>query len=220
LKIFSIAVLPALLPMAHAATDLIDWLIVPGKRVGPITAKTTRADLVRYFGEKNIEDTDIVVSDGGREPGTLVFGGQPDAALGVLWTDEDNAGSLVRGVIVCYGSPVPNKCRWHTAEAISFGTELKTLERLNGRKFKLNGFDWGYGGLVTSWEGGRLQPLASACGRVNLRLDPAPGPASDERSDLIEQLEGEVEFWSSDGPMQALNPAVDHIGISFQSCNK
>jgi hypothetical protein len=211
-----------LLPLlaAHSGADSNDWLIVPGKRVGPITARTTRADLVRWFGEKNVEDTEIVVSDGGREPGTLVFGSQPDATLGVLWTEEENPDAPVRAIIVCYGSRVPDKCRWHTAEGISFGTDLKTLERLNGRKFKLNGFDWGYGGLVTSWEGARLERLATPCGRVNLRLDPSPGPASDERSDLIEQLEGDGEFWSADAPMQALNPAVDHIGVSFQACNK
>lgn len=201
------------------ASDGNDWLIVPGKRIGPITAKTTRADLVRLFGEKNVEDSDIVVSDGGREPGTVVFGGEPDAVLGILWT-SDNADATVSGVVVCYGSGAPEHCRWHTVEGISFATTLKALERLNGRKFKLNGFDWGYGGLITSWEGGRLERLATACGRVNVRLDPAPGPASDERSDLIEQVEGDGEFWSSDGPMKALNPAVDHIGVSFQACNK
>lgn len=208
------------LAAVHYATQSNDWLIVPGKRVGPITAKTTRTELVRLFGEKNVQDSEIVVSDGGREPGTVVFGDQPDAALGILWMEEDNPDSPVRGIIVCYGSTLPDKCRWHTAEAISFGTALKALERLNGQKFKLNGFDWGYGGLVTSWEGGRLERLSTACGRVNLRLDPPAAPESDQRSDLLEQLEGDREFWSSDPPMQALNPAVDHIGVSFQACNQ
>jgi hypothetical protein len=207
------------LAAVQSAADSNDWLIVPGKRVGPITPKTSRADLVRFFSDKNVEDSEVVVSDGDREPGTLVFPAEPDATLAVLWTD-DNPDSGVRGVVVCYGSKQPDKCRWHTADGISFGATLKGLERLNGHKFKLNGFEWGYGGLVTSWEGGRLERLAVSCGRVNLRLDPAPGPASDERSDLIEQVEGDTEFWSSDAPMQALNPAVDHIGVSFQACNK
>lgn len=220
MKSFCIAIVFLCVPLVQPAADLNDWLIVPGKRIGPITAKTTRADLVRWFGDKNVEDTQIVVSDGGHENGTLVLGEQPDVALGILWTQEDNADSAVRNVIVCYASRVPDRCRWHTAEAISFGTGLKTLERLNGHKFKLNGFDWAYGGLVTSWEGGRLERLATPCGRVTLRLDPAPGPASDERSELIERVEGDSEFWSFDAPMQALNPAVDHIGVSFQACNR
>ena len=214
-----IAVVSLLLPVTDLATDSNDWLIIPGKRVGPITAKTTRADLVRFFGEKNVEDAEIVVSDGGREPGTLVFGGQPDASLAILWAD-DSPDARVRSLIVCYGSELPEKCRWHTEDAVSFGTTLKTLERLNGRKFKLNGFDWGYGGLVTSWESGRLERFAVPCGRLTLRLDPTPAPASEERSLLIEQLEGDGEFWSSDSPLQSLNPVVDHMSMSFQACNR
>ena len=196
-----------------------DWLIVPGKRAGPITQKTTRADLIRFFGAKNVEDTDIVVSDGGREPGTVVFGDQPGASLSILWLD-DTADTRVRSIIFCQGLERAEKCRWHTDDPVSFGTDLKTLERINGRKFKLNGFDWGYGGLVTSWEGGRLDRLSIPCGRLTLRVDPTAGEPSDQRSSLIEQVEDNDEFWSSDGPMQGLNPVVDHMSMSFLACNR
>ena len=204
---------------AEPGTNLTDWIIVPGQRAGPITAKTTRADLLRFFGAKNVREADIVSSDGGREAGTIVFGEQPDASLGLLWLDE-TPDAHVRSIVFCHGSELAEKCRWHTQERVSFGTDLKALERLNGRKFKLNGFDWGYGGLITSWEGGRLERLSAACGRVTLRLDPAPGTPSDERSSLIEQVEDNDEFWSSDGPMQALNPSVDHMSMSFRGCNR
>jgi len=204
---------------AEAAADLNDWLIVPGKRAGPITPKTTRADLIRLFGANNVKEADIVGSDGGSEPGTIVFGGQSDASLGLLWLDETPDAHL-RSIVFCHGSEVAEKCRWHTEDRVSFGTDLKTLERLNGRKFKLNGFDWGYGGLITSWEGGRLERLSVACGRVTLRLDPSPAVPSEERSGLIEQVEDNDEFWSSDGPMQALNPSVDHMSMSFRGCNR
>jgi hypothetical protein len=194
-----------------------DWTIVPGNRAGPITAKTTRAELVRFFGAKNVQDADIVASDGGREAGTIVFGAEPDVSLGILWLD-DSPGAQIRSIVFCHGSEAAEKCRWHTEDGVSFGTDLKTLERLNGRKFRLHGFDWGYGGLISSWDGGRLEPLSADCGRITLRVDPAPGPASDERSALIEQVEGDDEFWSSDAPMQALNPRIDHMSMSFQRC--
>jgi hypothetical protein len=51
-------------------------------------------------------------------------------------------------------------------------------------------------------------------------VDPTPGPPSDERSKLIEQLEENDEFWSSDSSMQALDPIVDHMSMSFQACNR
>lgn len=196
-----------------------DWLIIAGKRAGPVTFETTRAGLVRLFGARNVQEGEIVISDGGREPGSIVFGDQPDASLGVLWFD-DTPESRVRSLVFCQGSEPAEKCRWHTEDPISFGTGLKTLERLNGRKFKLNGFDWGYGGSITSWEGGRLERLTPACGRVTLRLDPPPAPPSDERSSLIAEIEDSGEFWSSDAPMQAIDPAVDHMSMSFRGCSR
>jgi hypothetical protein len=204
---------------ARWAADFNDWLIVAGKGVGPITARTTRADLIRIFGASNVEDGEIIGSDGGREAGTIVFGTEPEKSLGILWLD-DTAEAHIRSIVFCHGSEHAEKCRWHTREPISFGTDLKTLERLNGHKFKLNGFDWGYGGLITSWEGGHLERLSTPCGRLTLRVDPTPGLPTDKRSELIERLEENDEFWSSDASMEAMNPAVDHMSMSFQACNK
>ncbi len=203
-----------------AAGNDNDWLIVPGKRAGPITAKTTRADLVRSFGAKNVVDDDVLVGDTGTEEGTMVFGDQPEASLTILWND-DTPEPHIRRIIFCQGVEPPSKCRWHTEEGISIGTTLKTLEARNGRKFKLYGFDWGQGGSITSWDGGRLERFASSCGHVSLRFDPAPGPPSDERTKLLEQVEGDTEFWSSEPAMQALNPVVDSMGFLFAlGCDK
>jgi hypothetical protein len=204
---------------ATDASPNVDRLIVPGKRAGPITSKTTRTDLARFFGAKNVHDADIMGSDGGHEAGTVVFADEPNASLGILWLDE-SPDARVRSIVFCQASEPAEACRWHTDDGISFGTDLKALERINGRKFRLHGFDWGYGGLISSWDGGRLERLSAECGRVTLRVDPAPGPATDERSALIAQVEGDGEFWSSDAPMQALNPRVDHISMSFQGCKQ
>jgi len=194
-----------------------DWLIVPGKRVGPITAAATRADLVPILGSKNLEDDEIQTSDMATEIGTKVFWGQPDIALAIFWV-SDAPDARIRRVRICPNQELPGKCRWHTAEGITLGTSLKELEHLNAHAFQLNGFDWGFGGLVTSWGGGRLEKFAAICGGINLRLDPAPGNASDERARLLDDVEAEEEFASSHGSMQALNPVVDFMSISFQGC--
>ena len=179
-----------------------DWLIVAGKRVGPITPSTTRADLVRLFGDKNVRDEEILATDGNEEPATKVFGDQPNSTLAILWEDE-NFGGRIRTILFCHAMDPLSTCRWHTPEGITFGSSLKTLEKINQRKFKLNGFDWGYGGLITSWEGGSLEKLAGECGRLTIRMDPPPGEASEERSHLIEQVEENEEFESSMAAMQA-----------------
>lgn len=195
-----------------------DWLIVPGKRVGPITPAATRADIVRIFGSKNLQDDEIQTSDMANEVGTKVFWGQPDVALAIFWI-SDAPDARIRRVRVCPNQLLPGKCRWHTAEGITLGTSLKELERINGHAFQVNGFDWGFGGLITSWSGGRLQKFASSCGGLNVRLDPAPGDASDERARLLDDVEGDDEFASSHASMQALNPVVDFMSVSFQGCH-
>lgn len=49
------------------------------------------------------------------------------------------------------------------------GTSLKELQRLNGKPFRLFGFSWDYGGLVESWQKGRLVGLES---KISLILSP------------------------------------------------
>ena len=39
-----------------------DWLIVPGQRVGPVTATTTRADLDAIFGKENVQERNLDVT--------------------------------------------------------------------------------------------------------------------------------------------------------------
>ena len=194
-----------------------DWLIVPGKRVGPIAPTTSRADVVKIFGAKNVTEGEIVTSDMGSEAGTEVFGSQPDMSLAILWI-SDAPDSRIRRIRFCPSVVLPGKCRWHTPEGIALGTSLKELERLNGHHFQVHGFDWGYGGLVTSWSGGRLGKLSSSCGGLTLRLDPPPGPASDERARLMDVVEDDEDFPSSHSAMQGLNPVIDFMSMSLQNC--
>lgn len=200
--------------------DENDWLIVPGKRAGPITAKTTRSGLVRIFGTQNVSDEDVTVTEDGFQAGTIILKDQPEASLIIVW-DQDSPDAHAKMIVFCQSDESTRHCRWHSDNGISFGTNLKTLEALNGRKFKLHGFEWDHSGSVISWNGGHLERLASPCGRLAIGLDPPEGPPSDQREALIEQVEGEGEFWSSDPPMQALNPSVDFMSFSFQpGCDK
>lgn len=205
------------------ATNANDWLIVPGKRVGPITPKTTRADLIRLFGAKEVEE-DYVPGGGDADPrpGTWVNRDHPEESLALQWNDDGPEPH----VIVIFFCPSDTdeasggSCRWHTLEGISLGTNLKTLEKLNGRVFKLLGMDWDYGGLVTSWSGGLLERIAAKCGEVSLQLDEPPGQPSDERAELLDQISGDKEFSSSHPAMQRLNPQVSTMSLSFEKCGK
>ncbi len=41
-----------------------DWTIVPGKRLGPIAASTSRMELKRLFGKSNVEDKPVDTGEG------------------------------------------------------------------------------------------------------------------------------------------------------------
>ncbi len=99
-----------------AAAANNDWLIVPGQRVGPITPRTTRADLVRIFGAKNVQDDEIEITDGDRESGTKLFADQPTSGLAILWKD-DAPDSHIRRIIFCDASEPLTSCKWHTSKA-------------------------------------------------------------------------------------------------------
>ncbi len=217
IRLATLLVLAGCALCAFYRPEINDWLIVPGKRVGPITASATRAEVARIFGVRNVQDDEIQTSDMASEVGTRIFGSQPEISLAIFWISEA-ADSRIRRIRFCPSQVQPGKCRWHTAEGISLGTSLKELERINGHTFQLNGFDWGFGGLITSWSGGRLEKLTSNCGGLTVRFDPPPGPASDRRAQLMDEVEGDGEFASSDTAMQTLNPVIDFMSFSFQNC--
>jgi hypothetical protein len=205
------------------AADVNDWLIIPGKRAGPITPKTTRADLVRYFGAREVED-DYVPGGGDTDPqtGTWVNREHADSSLAIQWND-DKPESHVSFIVFCQsdtGEESAAACRWHTPQGISLGTTLKTLEKLNSGAFKLLGMAWDYGGVVTSWNGGRLESMAAKCGGLSLQLDEPSGQPSDERAQLLEQISEDKEFSSAHAAMQRLNPQVSAMNLSFENCGK
>ncbi len=197
-----------------------DWLIVPGKRMGPISQNTTRADLVRFFGAKYVED-DYVSPGGDADPemGTIVHQDDSGIELHILWR-QAKPDPRVNLIVICPGAGSGTACRWHTAEGITIGTPLKTLEHLNGRPFKLMGMDWDYGGAVVSFDQGRLESLRPKCGSIALQLEEGSGDASEQRATWIDQISGDGEFWSSDPAMRGVNPAVQWMTISFEGCGK
>ena len=135
-------------PIRHADAAEDARLIEPGLRVGPITARTREADLVRLLGHANVRREDLDIGEGDKRPGTVLFPRGKDE-LWLFW--KEDAYDVPEHVVI-----TGERTAWRTAEGITMGTTIDTLVRLNGRHFKLHGFAWDYSGTVTSWEGGRL----------------------------------------------------------------
>ena len=116
----------------------IDTTIVPGKRVGVITASTTYIDLVKIFGKQRLTPRKVSGADGQVVfPGTLITLGQ-NRSLTVAWKDANKLQPL--HVII-------NDPAWKTISGIGIGTSLAKLRQILG-EFKITGLYWDYGNHV------------------------------------------------------------------------
>lgn len=214
MKIIAITALAVVLVGFAAAQN--DWTIVPGKRLGPIVAATSRADLERLFGKSNVEDKPVDTGEG-PEPATVVFGGDPSAALALLWRDN-----RVNRVLVCYKSQF-GPCKWHTGSGISLGTTVARLETLNGHAFVAEPWGSDVGGNITSWEGGKLARELGDSGNFRLLLTlyykglPS-GPTSRQREALTE-IDRQRRALSTDPAMRTLSPVVHRMIVFFPGNN-
>ena len=133
-------------PIPAAARDARDRTIVPGKRVGAITAASTEAGLARVYGAANVKQAKIHVGEGELAPGLTILPGTRDE-LQVQFAQKGGVEFVrIRG----------RRARWRTGNGIRIGTTAAALTRLNGRAFGVTGFGWDYPGRVINWRGGRL----------------------------------------------------------------
>jgi hypothetical protein len=213
--LFALACLTAALgrlltPSAQAQKN--DWLIVPGQRVGPISATTTRAQLDELFGTDKVHDGTFTGGDV-PEAATIVLGEDPGAGLAVTWDRERPA-----TIRICFASPT-GPCKWRTSSGIRIGLPMRELERLNGKSFQLAGFASTGEGTVTSWRHGELEPDPAACGHLDVKLTPLAKledrPLSKSESDLIKQLGSDKAYSSTFLPLVELNPIVSVLEFRF-----
>lgn len=171
-------------------------LIVPGKSFGPVTPKSTLADLVRFFGAANVKPATIHLGEGETVAGTVVFPKDPKRRLEVTWTRSKRVADIRFSGRVSV---------WHTAEGLTLGTTLAELQRLNEVPFKFAGFGWDCGGVILSWGSGRL---AQSLKNVWVTLD-----LNSEQP--MEDVLGDSEFLSSEVLKKNYPITVGRIRVEF-----
>ena len=200
-----------LCPAVAFAQNAADWVIVPGKRAGPIDAAASEAKLVELFGAGNAARDSFEVEPGVAMPATILFASDPTRHAVVLWRDETRAGPesvLIRG----------ERSVWRTDKGITLGTPLATLRRINGKPLTLIGFGSDVGGTVLDNGGGALTELGTPVkgersGRtLVLRVEPDPGQRD---SPAYQQALGDVELSSESDAMRALNPRVFSLMVDI-----
>jgi hypothetical protein len=191
-----------------------DWIIVPGKRLGPIAPNSTRADLDRFFGKANVHDQPVD-SGNGPEPATVIYSSTPELALSIFW-----AGSRISDVMICYPESTTH-CKWHTENGITLGVTVDKLETLNGHPFQFVIWGSDAGGNITSWQAGKLAPLFGEGEKRKLWLtidypQPPNGPTP-EQSKWVGKVNGrdDILLSSQDEAVRHLHPTVSRLVAVF-----
>ena len=181
-----------------------EWSVEPGQRIGLLEASGSEADLAQAYGAANVGQATIDMGEGELASGTVLFPADSLRRVHILW--KDGEGRRLPDVAIFRGY----RSSWILPESVSLGTRLSDLERRNGRPFHLLGFGWDMEGLVTSWDGGRLDKALT--GRIKLYLSPdSAGRAIPDYADA----QGDREYESNSAAMQRLNPAVYQILADF-----
>lgn len=173
------------------SVNLRDTLIIPGERVGPVMANTTRRDLTRLFGESRLRDKTIPGPEGiGQFAATEVNLGR-ERSFTVVWS---NSARTQIGTVRNFGTA------WKTREGIGIGTSLAELRRIFG-EFQLYGLGWDYGGTVVL----ERTRLARYQGGLILVVDAAP--------DAARRFPNDYQAVSGDGLFSSSNPRWQRLGI-------
>jgi hypothetical protein len=135
------AAAPAAAPAAPApAEDPYDWDV---RNIFPLNSQD---QLVAKYGQGNVVTRDVYDLEGNNlGQGYIVF---PD-------TDNEMeiflAGDQSKVITFTH-----ENSKWKSPFGIKVGDPLEKIVKINGRHFRLNGFEWVNSGMVDSWEGGAM----------------------------------------------------------------
>jgi hypothetical protein len=170
---------------------------------GPFGRNATRADVIKAYGADAVDQV-LDGPEGAKLKATVLYPKDPKRRLEIIWNDEK---ARRRPTI-----RITQQSTWATASGVRLGMALTEIERLNGKPYKLYGFEWDYGGRTSNWMGGNLgKPQPGGCAltlALGFDFDKAPKAMTDKVS-------GDSEFLSTKPAKRALKPAVYEITIGY-----
>jgi hypothetical protein len=192
--LFSTLVWVAFLSLSLAEEAPNDTTIVVGERVGPIKPPMTPPGLKTAFGLKSLGVVQLDGPEGTTVDGIKIFPGTEKELEVVLETVvQDEWVSEVR---------ILGKA-WKFSNGLKAGMTLAEAQKINGRLFKVSGFDWDYGGCA-NFQGGKLGF------HVSVRFSPTGESYS-------EKIAGDVQIRSDDKTRLAAEPIVTApISVMFE----
>jgi hypothetical protein len=169
---------------------------------GAFAKDSNHLKLMQAFQPKNVEYGEVAGAGGSKLNATILFPKDPKLHLEVLWDNE--AARSTTSLIVITGQST-----WTGPKGLRLGLTLAALEKLNGKPFKLSGFDQPEGSAVIDWQGGALASLPGGC-KVGIKL------AADRKAaaDVLAAAAGK-EFTSDDAKIRAAKPTVAEIVFGY-----
>lgn len=177
-----------------------DGLVIPGQRVGPVTAQTSRADLAQFYGEAALDDRPIFLGEGTTELGTVVNAGSAQQ-FAVVW---DDAAQTRPRLIKDFGPA------WQIPEGLGVGAPYAAVEAAIGN-FELYGFAWDYGGTIVLEGTG----LAQYDGALWLRLAPSDEAVA-THLDAYQAVMGDELFASTNPNLALLDLSVYEMVVAIR----
>jgi hypothetical protein len=168
--------------------------VIPGERVGPITATTTIEDLNAEFGNWGAVEIDYPIGEGQTVQATRVDPGGPRMAV-IIWRPGVFPKRIDRVILEGQG--------WQVPPGLRPGDSLASVEKLNEAPFLVYGFEWDYGG-VAYFKGGQLN------NRAQIWFEPTTGTST-----ARQRVSGDQLFPSSDPALKAVAPRISKAAIVF-----
>ncbi|CAN7383688.1 hypothetical protein LJR090_002987 [Bosea sp. LjRoot90] len=200
LRLAALALIAAASPAQAQTADLLACS-------GPFARNADEAALIRAFGAGNVQRARIEIGEGEKAAGAILFPRDRKRRLELIWRD----GAKRRGpgtIFVREGSA------WAVAgpagERIALGTALATVEAVNGKPFRILGFDWDYSGTAADWKDGKLAGAFGGC-KLTIRF----GYPKGADSKALDRLSGDQEFSSANPDMRLVKPTAYEILLSW-----
>jgi len=169
---------------------------------GAFAKDSNHLKLMQAFQPTNVDYGEVAGAGGSKLNATILFPKDPKRHLEVLWNNEAARSDI--SLIVITGQSI-----WTGPKGLKLGLTLAALEKLNGKPFRLSGFDQPEGSAVTDWQGGALADLPGGC-KVGIKL------AADRKAaaDVLAAAAGK-DLASDDAKIRAVKPTVAEIIFGY-----
>lgn len=171
---------------------------------GAFAAGSNHEALEKAYDAKNVTFTEIDGGpDGSKLMATVVFPDDPKRRLEVQWRNEAARSDIYRIAIT-------GRSSWTGPKGLRLGMPLAEVEKINGKPFKLQGFDQANSSSALDWQEGALASLPGGC-EIGIFFAADPKTPQTAR----EEAAPGQEFTSNDAAIRAMKPIVTEILFGY-----